>query len=302
MNSSRIHQVLFVAAGLAISASLVAQTPAPAAPAATPPAGPPRLAFPAPSPTSTLKQRVGITDIEIVYARPGLKGRVMIGKIEPYGEVWRTGANNATTITFSTAVKLGGKDVPAGKYALFTIPNENEWTIIINKGAAQWGAFTYDQGADLVRFNVKPVKLNDSVETFEIGINDVRDESATINLSWDKVRVPFKVELNTVPDLVAQIEAAMAAPGNKPYGAAAGFYLEHNLDLKKALEWSEAAVAAGANQTSVLLKARILAKMGNKEAAIAAAKQSMEIAQQSTNVGIRKEYTKLNENLIASLK
>ena len=302
MNSSRIRQVLFVAAGLAISASLGAQTPAPAAPAATPPAGPPRLAFPAPSPTSTLKQRVGITDIEIVYARPGLKGRVMIGKIEPYGEVWRTGANNATTITFSTAVKLGGKDVPAGKYALFTIPNENEWTIIINKGAAQWGAFTYDQGADLVRFNVKPVKLNDSVETFEIGINDVRDESATINLSWDKVRVPFKVELNTVPDLVAQIEAAMAGPGNKPYGAAAGFYLEHNLDLKKALEWSEAAVAAGANQTSVLLKARILAKMGNKEAAIAAAKQSLEMAQKSTNVGIRKEYTKLNQNLIDSLK
>ena len=302
MNSSRIRQVLFVAAGLAISASLGAQTPAPAAPAATPPAGPPRLAFPAPSPTSTLKQRVGITDIEIVYARPGLKGRVMIGKIEPYGEVWRTGANNATTITFSTAVKLGGKDVPAGKYALFTIPNENEWTIIINKGAAQWGAFTYDQGADLVRFNVKPVKLNDSVETFEIGINDVRDESATINLSWDKVRVPFKVELNTVPDLVAQIEAAMAGPGNKPYGAAAGFYLEHNLDLKKALEWAEAAVAAGANQTSVLLKARILAKMGNKEAAIAAARQSLEMAQKSTNVGIRKEYTKLNQNLIDSLK
>lgn len=262
----------------------------------------PKLVVPQPSPAATLKQRVGVTDIEIAYARPGAKGRVMIGKIEPYGKVWRTGANNATTVTFSTPVKLGGKEVPAGKYALFTIPNEADWTIIINKGAAQWGAFSYDQTADVVRFNVTPVKLAEPVETFEIGINDIRDDSATINLSWEKIRVPIRLELDVVGPVVAQIDAAMAGTGQKPYTAAAGFYLEHNLDLAKALGWAEAAVAAGANQTNVHLQAKILAKLGRKEAAIAAAKESIALAMKSTNVGIRTEYTKLNENLIAGLK
>ncbi len=262
----------------------------------------PKIEFPAPSPAATLKQRVGVTDIEITYSRPGAKGRVMLGKVEPYGKVWRTGANNATTITFSTAVKLGGKEVPAGKYALFTIPNEKEWTVIINKGAAQWGAFTYDESADLVRFNITPVPLATPVETFEIGINDIRDDSATINLSWESIRVPIKLEFDVVSPLVAQIDAAMAGTGPKPYAQAAGFYLEHNLDLSKALAWADAAIAAGANQTNVHLKAKILAKMGDKAGAIAAAKQSIELALKSTNPGIRAEYTKLNENLIAGLK
>ena len=294
---------LAIIAGSAVATSLVAQTPAaPATAPATKAPAPPQLPLPAPSPTSTLKQRVGFTDIEIVYARPGAKGRTMIGKVEKYGDVWRTGANNATTITFSTAVKLGGKDVPAGKYALFTIPNANEWTIIINKGAAQWGAFTYDAGADLVRFNVTPLKLNDHVETFEIGIGDIKDDSATINLTWEKLRVPFKLELDVVGPTLAKIDELMAGEGRKPYAQAAGFYLDHGQDLNKALAWIEAAIAAGANQTSMHLKAKILAKMGRKDDAIAAAKQSIELAMKSTSKGVQTEYTKLNENLIASWK
>ena len=153
-----------------------------------------------------------------------------------------------------------------------------------------------------MRFNVKPVKLNDAVETFEIGINDIRDDSATINLSWEKVRVPIKLELDLVTPMVAKIEAAMAGEGAKPYSQAAGFYFDHDLDLNKALEWAEAAVKAGANQTNVHLKAKILAKLGQKDAAIATARQSIELAMKSSNVGIRTEYTKLNENLIAGLK
>jgi hypothetical protein len=304
MKSTLIRSATCLASAFALGASLSAQTPAPAqAPAA--PKGPPapQLTVPAASPVSTLKQRVGLTDIEIVYARPGAKGRTMIGKVEPYGAVWRTGANNATTITFSTDVKLGGQPVPAGKYALFTIPTEKDWTVIINKGSAQWGAFAYKQEDDLVRFNVTPVKLNDHVETFEIGINDIRDGSATINLSWEKVRVPIKLEIDLNP-IFAKIDEVMAGEGVRPntYSQAAGFYLDHGRDLTKALKWIEASVAAGANQTNVHLKAKILAKMGNKDAAIAAAKQSIELASKSTNAGIRTEYTKLNENLIASLK
>ena len=298
---TRIASLLIVSSLFA--SGLTAQTPAaPAAPAAAPRApAAPRLAVPAASPTGTLKQRVGLTDIEIVYSRPGAKGRVMIGKVEPYGKVWRTGANSATTISFSTAVKLGGKDVPAGKYALFTIPSEKDWTVIISKNAGQFGAFTYKEEEDLVRFDVTPVKLTEPVETLEFGINDIRDDSATINISWEKTRVPIKLELDLVGPTLAKIDEMMAADGPKPYAAAAGFYFDHGQDLTKALAWIEAAVTAGANQTNVHLKAKILAKMGNKEAAIAAARQSIELAAKG-GTAIKAEYTKLNENLIASLK
>lgn len=300
-----LRRTLAAISSLGFAAGLFAQapatTPATPAPSARPPA-PPRLAVPAASPAGSLKQRVGLTDIEITYSRPGLKGRVMIGQVEPYGKVWRTGANNATTLAFSTDVKLNGHAVPAGKYALFTIPTDRDWTVIISKKSNQSGAFAYNEADDLVRFTVTPVQLGESVETFEIGLNDIRDDSATINLSWAKLRVPIRLELDVVGPTLARIDELMAGSGPKPYAQAAGFYLEHGQDLNKALDWIEAAVAAGANQTNVHLKAKILAKLGRKEAAIAAARQSIELAAKSSNAGIRAEYTKMNENLIATLK
>jgi hypothetical protein len=147
------------------------------------------------SPPCTLKQRVGTTDIEVAYSRPGAKGRTMLGDHEPYGKVWRTGANEATKITFSAPVKLNGAEVPAGTYALFSIPGESEWTIIVNKGAKQWGAFRYDEKEDLVRVKATPVKLAEAVETFTIDLNDIRDDSATLNLIWEKTRVPVKLSV-----------------------------------------------------------------------------------------------------------
>ncbi len=143
MNSKALLFALVFAGGLVVTSRLSAQTPA--------------VNFPASSPAFTLKQRIGLTDIEIVYSRPGVKNRTIFGGIVPYGQVWRTGANQATKITFSTPVKLEGNDIPAGTYALFTIPGETEWTIIISKNAAQFGAFQYNQKDDLVRFKVAPV-------------------------------------------------------------------------------------------------------------------------------------------------
>src|SRR5664279_351842 len=146
----------------------------------------PKIQLPKLSPAATLKQTVGLTDIEINYSRPSLKGRVVVGKIDPYAKVWRTGANASTKITFSTPVKLNGTEIPAGAYALYTIPGEREWTIIVYKDTSLWGAFGYDQKNDLVRIPATAVKLADSVETFTIDINDLRTESATLNLIWDK--------------------------------------------------------------------------------------------------------------------
>lgn len=293
---------LLVASTVLAAVSLSAQPAAPTS-AAAPKAPPvPRLPVPAASPLGTLKQRVGLTDIEIVYARPGAKGRTMLGNIEPYGKVWRTGANAATTVAFSTAVKLEGRDVPAGKYALFTIPGEKEWTVIISKDAEQSGAFEYKESDDLVRFTVKPVQLSVPVETLEFTINDIRGDSATLNLSWETTRVPVRLTLDVVGPTVAKIKEMMAAEGRKPFAAAAGFYFDNKLDLAQALIWIDASIAEGANQTNTHLKAKILAGLGRKAEAIAAANQSIELALKSPNAGIQQEYTKMNQNLIKSLK
>ena len=285
MNSKILLSSLVLASGLVFTCGLLAQTP--------------KVDFPAPSPACTLKQHVGLTDIEIVYSRPGVKGRPIFGGLVPYGQVWRTGANNATKITFSTPVKLNGAEIPAGTYALFTIPGETEWTIIINKGAAQWGAFQYNETNDLVRVKATPLKLAEPVETFTIEINDIRDESATLNLTWEKTRVPVKLEVELVSKLVPQIEAVMsAAEGRKPYYQAALFYYDHGQDLQKASKWVDAAIAEREAYYIVNLKARILAKLGDKEGAIAAAKRSTELAIKAKDTG----YVKLNEDLISSLK
>lgn len=262
------------------------------------------LELPAPSPTATLKQRVGVTDIEIVYSRPGMKGRKIFGALEPWGEVWRAGANSATKVTFSTAVKLGGKDVPAGSYALFAKLGQDEWTIILNKNPEQqWGAYSYDAKNDVVRVPAKPVKLAAAVETFTIDINDIRDDSATLNLIWENTRVPVKIEVDIVGQLVPKIEAFMASNApKKPYVEAAMFYLDQKLDLKKALAWMDAAIAENPSAFYLVYrKAKVQAAMGDKAGAIATAQASIEGAKKADGA-IKDEYLRLNEALISSLK
>jgi hypothetical protein len=296
MTPSTFRPILSVVVGSLLATSLFAQTPAA-----------PKLEFPAASPGATLKQRVGVTDIEVNYSRPSMRGRAIFGHLEPYGKVWRTGANSATKITFSTAVKFGGADVPAGVYALFSIPGQDEWTVILNKVSGQWGAYAYDQKNDVVRVAAKPIKLANPVETFGIGFADLSSESAaTLYLTWENVRVPVKVEVDVVGMLVPQIEAAMAATeGKKPYFTAAMFYYENNLDLKKAAAWMDAAIAENPNQMWMIYrKGLIHAKMGDKAGALAAAQQSLDLVKSDTSspASLKDEYTRLNEALIASLK
>jgi hypothetical protein len=263
----------------------------------------PKLEFPAASPSSTLKQRVGITDVEINYSRPSAKGRKIFGGLIPYGEVWRTGANQATKVSFSTPVKINGTALASGTYELFTIPNENEWTVIFHKPMSQWGAYAYDAKNDVVRVVAKPIALPSSIETFSIGVTDLRDESATLYLLWEKTRVPLKLEVDLTATLVPQIEAVMASDATeKPYFPAAIFYLDHDLDLTKATTWFDAAFAAQPSGFYIVYhKARLLAKTGDKSGAIAAAKQSIAIAEKAGGA-VKDEYIRLNHALIASLQ
>lgn len=289
MSLKSLRLLVTAISGLAV-VSLSAQTP--------------NIEFPAASPGCTLKQRVGLTDITVVYSRPGVKGRTIYGGIVPFGDVWRTGANQATKISFSTPVKLEGHDVPAGNYALFTIPGEDEWTIIINKNTNQWGAFQYKTNDDLVRFTVKPSTLKDTtVDAFTIEFNRIRDESATLELVWDKTVVPIKLTVDLASKLVPQIESAMAAPGKKSdgfYFQAATFYYNHNLDAKKALEWVNAGLADNPRIAYEMLhlKAQLLAKQGDKAGAITAAKESRELAIKSEGPG--SSFVKMNDDLISS--
>jgi hypothetical protein len=141
------------------------------------------------SPKAEVTGSIGSTKVNIVYCQPSARGRKMLGGNEPYGKVWRTGANDATTIEFDKAVKIEGKDLPAGKYALFTIPGENEWTIIFNKEHKQWGAYNYKEKEDALRVTVKPAKTSAFVETFTISVG--KDQ---IDLKWENTAVAFKVK------------------------------------------------------------------------------------------------------------
>lgn len=268
----------------------------------------PKLNIPAPSPTATLKQRVGLTDIEITYSRPGMKGRKIFGPaeakaLEPYGETWRAGANEATRVVFSTPVKIGGKEIPAGTYGLFAQLGKDEWTVILNKIAQQWGAYSYDMKDDVVRVKAKVTPITPAVETFTIDINDLRDDSATLNLTWENTRVAVPFQVDVVGPVQAEIEAVMAsAAPKKPYVEAAMFYLDHRLDLKKAAAWMEAAIAAQPDAFYLVYRlAKVQAAAGDKAAAIATAKKSIAGAANAP-AALKDEYTRLNEALIASLQ
>lgn len=290
MKSIRLVSCLFA---VSLVAPLAAQTPAPS----------PRVEFPAPSPTGTVKQRIGVTDVEVVYSRPGVKGRKIFGGLEAWGKVWRTGANSATKVTFSTPVKFGGVAVPAGSYALYSIPGEAEWTVILSKVTGQWGAYSYDPKDDVARVTAKPVALAELVETFTIDVNDIRDTSATFNLVWEKTRVPVKIELDLLATLPAQVEALMAsAAEKKPYAQAAMFYFENGLDLAKAEGWMDAAIQAQPDAFYLVYrKGLIQEKRGDKAGAVASALKSLEMAKAQTGVA-RDEYIRLNEALLARLK
>ena len=261
--------------------------------------------FPAPSPACTLKQRIGLTDFEINYSRPGVKGREIFGGLVPYGQVWRTGANQATTISFNTPIKFGGTEVPAGKYGLFTIPGESEWTVILNKNAQQWGSYNYKESDDVVRVKVPAVSMQEKIETFTIEFSRLEDESALLDLIWDHTVVPIRLQWDLTSKLLPQIQQFMSSAAKKDpgqYYQAAQFYFNHDQDLGQALKWLNTGLEDKPRIAFELLnlKARILAKQGDKAGAIAAAKESSESAVKFE--GQNSSWVKMNNDLIASLQ
>lgn len=237
-----------------------------------------KIEFPAVSQHQVVKQRVGLTDIDVDYSRPNKNEREIFGGLVPYEKVWRTGANATTKIKFSGPVKLEGKDVPAGEYVLFTIPGANEWTVIIYKDTKVPSAGDYKQENDLARLMAKPTALSAAVETFTIGFADVKGPTAILHLDWDKTRVPLKVETDDVEKVSKQLETAGAALDPGMAYQAASFYYENNKDMAQAAKWVDQALAKNPDAWYMhLRKAQIQARLGNNKEAAAAAQKTIDL-------------------------
>jgi hypothetical protein len=261
-------------------------------------AGAQSLNTPAPSPTQTVKQDFGLSSVELSYSRPGVKGRKIFGDLVPYGKVWRTGANEATTITFGDDVIFGDKKVAAGKYGLITIPDANEWTVILTKQLDVTNPAAYKQDQDIARVKAKPDKLPIQVESFMILFDAVKPSSMDLILAWDQtsVSVPIKTDLDT--KIMAQIDNLMRND-NRPYFSAAMYYMETGKDLNKAVEWFNKAAEQNPKAFWVYYqRANALAKLGKKQDAIASAKKSIDLAKEAKN----DDYVALNEKLLTTLK
>lgn len=256
------------------------------------------LKTPQPSPTQTIKQDFGIGSVELSYSRPGMKGRKIYGDLVPFGKVWRTGANAATTLTFSDSVTIGGTKLAPGKYGLLSIPEKDQWTLIISKQLDVTSPAAYKQESDVARVVAKPMSLKDQVETLTMQFANVKPSGTDLHIMWDNTAVSLPIVANVEGPVMAQIDRLMNSD-NRPYFQSAMYYLETGKDLNQAITWFNKAIEQ--NQSAFWVyhqKANALAKLGKKEEARQTAMKSIELAKAQNN----NDYVMLNEKLLASLK
>ncbi|OGX81385.1 hypothetical protein BEN47_05355 [Hymenobacter lapidarius] len=271
------------------------------------PAAQAQIRTPAASPQSTVMQRVGLTDITIVYSRPSLKGRAAFGDktpLAPLGQRWRTGANATTSIKFSDDVTIDGKKVPAGEYGIYTIPRANEWTVVLNKSLKQGAdveGFKEDQ--DVARLSVKPYKVASKTESFTISFTDLTPGTANVAMEWGNTGAKFKITADVDSKVMAQIDEKItknATPAAGDLAAAAVYYADNNKDMKQAVAWMEKANATDAKFWNLHSEAKMRLKMKDYAGAMKAAEASKKGALASTPPN--GDYVKMNEELMAEAK
>jgi len=258
-------------------------------------AGAQDLKIPQPSTLQRIVQDFGVGQITITYSRPNIKGRKIFGGIEPYGIVWRTGANAATKIKLTDTIRIEKHWLAPGEYGLFTIPGPNEWTVIFNKTAEQWGAYSYDSTKDVLRFKIKPGNLDKKLETFTIQFANAFTEHCELQLLWENTILTLHLETDVDSRVMANIDEAMKGE-KKPYYFAAIYYYNHDKDMNKALAWINEFEKTHAQAYNVKYwKAKIQLKMGDKAAAIASANEGLKLAMDEPNA----EYIRLNKEVLA---
>ena len=250
--------------------------------------------IPAASSGQSIEQDFGLGTVSVKYYRPNTKGRKIFGATEPYGIVWRTGANNSTVITFTDTIQVEGNTLAPGSYSLFSIPGDNEWTIIFNKNAKQWGAYSYDEKQDQLRFKVKPVKLHDKVETLTIQFADVHEEDCVLQILWENTGINLHLKTDADNRIMANIQDAMLGE-KKPYYMSAIWCYNHNRNLDQALSWMQEADKAQPNAYNVKYWiARLQLKTGDKKSAIISANEGLKLASAENNA----EYIRLNKEVL----
>lgn len=252
-----------------------------------------QLKLPAVSQHAVVMQTVGLTDITITYSRPGVKGREIFGGLVPYGKVWRTGANQATQFAVTTDVDIEGKKLPAGTYSLHTIPGPNEWTIIFNKDAGQWGSFSYDEAKDALRVTIKPEKAAHSAEWLEFHFPKISTDSATLMLRWADVAIPIKIDTNTTANVLASAKTAIvsAKPDDWQTPNRAATFAFENGKMAEAKEWSDIAVKKNENLSTLWLRARIEQKEGHTAEAL-----------KTADLALSKQTDKDNKDFVGEVK
>jgi hypothetical protein len=257
-----------------------------------------QLKVPQPSPSQTVTQAFGIGEIKIEYSRPSVKGRVIFGDLVPYNAIWRTGANQSTKLTFTDEVTIGGKALASGTYALYSMPTATEWDMMIYKDLTLGGNVSeYKAENEVLRFKVKPVAINDKMEMFTIGVNNITPTTCSIDLVWDKLKVSIPVTTDIDEKVMKQIDKEMG--DKRPYLSAANYYYDNNKDMNKALEWANKAVEANPKAYWALhTKAKIQVKLKDYKGAIKTAETSLSLAKEEQDGS----YVKMNENLIAEAK
>ena len=231
---------------------------------------------PQPSPKATLSQRVGLTDVTITYSRPSVKGRAIWGALVPLDKPWRTGANQATTITFSDDVTVEGQKLAAGTYSIVTIPGKDEWTVIFNNDTKLWWETEYDAAKDALRVKAKPQAIG-MVETFHIGFPSIGTTSAVLAFEWEKVSVPVTIGVEVDAKMQKSLAAAEAASWQSPL-MAARYYFEQKKDRAEAWKWLDKSIAANRNWANVSRKARFLAEEGKTAEAVKTGEEALALA------------------------
>ena len=255
-----------------------------------------QIKTPQPSPFQKLEQTVGLTEVTLEYSRPGVKGRSVFGDLVPYNEIWRTGANSRTKITFSTDVTIGDKALKKGTYAIFTKPSETYWNVYFYTDFAGNGTpQNWDTSKVALEMTAKVEQMPVNIETFTITLDDVTNNSAVIGFLWEKTYVGVRFETPTDKMVTAQIDAVMSGPSANDMYAAAVYYLQSDKDIQQAQIWIDKAVAMTSEAPKFWIlrqQSLIHAKAGNKKSAISAAKQSLKYAKISGN----QNYIKMNKD------
>jgi tetratricopeptide (TPR) repeat protein len=261
-----------------------------------------QIKTPQPSPTGKISQEVGLTKVEIEYSRPSAKGRKVFGELVPFGDLWRTGANASTKITFGEDVKVGETNLPKGTYALYTVPSERQWDIVFYKNTTLWGApapADYKMEDIAAKVSVPSMATRDMVETFTIELSNLKNDGASLDIIWENTKVSLPFTLDTDSKVMADIKSQMEGPSANTYYSAGRYYYEEKKDLKQALSWVDQSLTKGGDKFWILrLKANILADMGMYKDAIAVAEKSSELAKKEGNM----DYQRMNAKSIEEWK